>query len=176
MLPRIAKPSTLAALMLAAGCSHGQPPPAEAPVSHPPPQRPPPPGGPTRTDFKTIADKLVGRCIGGGWISAWRAQAKDVDTPRPRIRLQGFEDKTGQNLDGDYLVTELERRMRMSGVFEMVPDGTPADFIAHGKILRLAERNDRGGRFSVYTATLELTDPATSRLAYSCEATVQGEL
>jgi hypothetical protein len=159
--------------LLGAACGGSTPPPKKepAPVS----TRPAPPEGPTRTDFKTIADKLVGRCIGGGWISKWRSTQKDIDVARPRIFLKGFEDKTDKNLDPTYLVTELERRMRMSGAFDMVPEGAPTDFIAQGKILRLAERAGKG-RISVYTATLELLDPTTNQRAYDCEATIQGEL
>jgi hypothetical protein len=170
VLARLALFATLSLM----ACSHAQPPPKESappPVSH----KPPPPEGPTRTDFKTIADKLVSRCIGGGWISRWRSTQKDIDVARPRIFLRGFEDKTDQNLDPSYLATELERRMRMSGAFDMVPEGQETDFIAQGKILRLAERAGKG-RISVYTATLDLIDPSTNKKAYDCEATVQGEL
>ena len=35
------------------------------------------PSGPTRTDFKTIAKKLVSRCVAGGWIHKWRSTHED---------------------------------------------------------------------------------------------------
>lgn len=158
-----------------AGCASSAPPPAPLP----PPassNRPPPPKGPTRTDFKTIAAKLVQQCVAGGWISRWRSTAKDVDAAKPRVHLRGFEDKTDQGLDPDYLNNELERRMRISGVFEMVTKDAEKDFIGQGKLLRLAERTPRGERISVYTATLDLIDPTSQNKAYGCEATVQGEM
>jgi hypothetical protein len=162
--------------MLPIGCKSSTPPPKQESAPPPPTNRPPPPEGPTRTDFKTIAGKLVQECVGGGWISKWRSTAKDVDQARPRIHLVGFEDKTQQNLDPEYLNSELEKRMRMSGVFDMVAEGAELDFIGQGKLLRLAERNARGDRISVYTATLDLIDPQTKQKAYSCEATVKGEM
>lgn len=166
---------TLAFTTLFAACGGSTPPP-EKPVSPPPPAREPPPAGPTRTDFKTIATKLVQQCITGGWISKWRSTAKDVDQAKPRVRLRGFEDKTGQNLDPEYLNQELEKKMRTSGVFEVVSESEPLDFHGQGKLLRLAEKNSRGERISVYTATLEMIDPTTNKVAYSCEATVKGEM
>jgi PBP1b-binding outer membrane lipoprotein LpoB len=167
--------AALASALFAAACSSSTPPPKhEAPP--PPTARTPPPEGPTRTDFRTIAAKLVQGCIAGGWISKWRSTAKDVDQAKPRIHLRGFEDKTQQNLDPEYLNQELEKKMRTSGVFDMVAEGAELDFIGQGKLLRLAERTSRGDRVSVYTATLELLDPTTNKLAYSCEATVKGEM
>lgn len=167
---------TLAFTAALAACGGSTPPP-EAPVtSKPAAPREPPPQGPTRTDFKTIATKLVQQCIAGGWISKWRSTAKDVDQAKPRVRLRGFEDKTGQNLDPEYLNQELERKMRTSGVFEIVSESEPLDFHGQGKLLRLAEKNAKGERVSVYTATLEMIDPATNKVAYSCEATVKGEM
>ncbi len=123
-----------------------------------------------------MAKTLVKQCVAGGWISRWRSEQPDVDVAKPKIHLAEFEDKTGQDLDSTYLQSVLEKRMRMSGVFDMVPDDQGSDFIGRGRLLRLAERSPRGKRFSVYTVTLELIDPGSDRIAYSCEATVQGEL
>lgn len=169
-------PTLTAALAFAgAACSSSTPPPQPpAPARAEP--KVPPPEGPTKTDFQTIAKKLVQQCIAGGWISRWRSTAADVDQARPRIQLTGFEDKTGQGLDPQYLNGELEKRMRTSGVFDMVGEGEKIDFVGKGRLLRLAERDRKGERVSVYTATLELIDPTTSKIAYSCEATVKGEL
>jgi PBP1b-binding outer membrane lipoprotein LpoB len=164
-----------AAFFTATACSSSTPPPRVV-EERPPERREKPPEGPTRTDFKTIAQKLVQKCVAGGWISQWRSTAKDVDQAKPRIVLRPFEDKTGQELDPEYLNTELQRRMRVSGVFDMVAEGAELDFYARGKLLRLAERTGRGDKISVYTATLEVIDPATEKIAYSCEATVKGEM
>jgi hypothetical protein len=162
-------------LFFASACSSSTPPPQPAaPVKAAP--REAAPQGPTRTDFQTIAKKLMQQCIAGGWISRWRSTAKDVDQAKPRIHLRGFEDKTGQGLDPDYLNGELEKRMRTSGVFDMVADGAELDFFGQGKLLRMAERTKGGERISVYTATLEMVDPGTNKTAYSCEATVKGEM
>jgi hypothetical protein len=162
----------LTALVL--GCSSSK----QAAPPPPPPAaaRPAPPSGPTRTDFKDIAKTLVKQCVGGGWIDKWRSTHEDVDVAKPKIHLAEFEDKTGQDLDPTYLMSVLEKRMRMSGVFEMVPGPEGSDFIGRGRLLRLSERTPKGKRFSVYTVTLELLEPASDRIAYSCEATVQGEL
>jgi len=132
------------------------------------------PAGPTRTDVKQIAKELTQKCIAGGWISKWRSTNEDPVAARPKIELQDFEDKTGQNIDTTYMNSELERRMARSNVFEIVKEG--ADFVAHGKLLRLAERGKGGARISVYTAVLDLYDPETNKRAYGCEATVEGEL
>ena len=137
---------------------------------------PPPPAGPTRTDFKTIAKSLVQRCVAGGWISRWRATQPDIDIAKPKIYLRDFEDRTEQNLDPAYLTSELDQKMRLSGVYEMVSSGDGAHFIGRGKLMRLAERTSKGDRVSVYTAVLELIDPQSERVAYSCEATVRGEM
>lgn len=159
----------------AAACSSSTPPPVAEPAPTPRAEpKVPAPTGPTRTDFQTIAKKLLQQCVVGGWISKWRSTAKDVDQARPKIQLRGFEDKTGQGLDPEYLNGELEKRMRTSGVFDIVNDAP--DFFGQGKLMRLAERNARGDRVSVYTATLSLIDPTTNNVAYSCEATVQGEM
>jgi hypothetical protein len=157
-------------------CGPKSPPPQahEAPPP-PPPNRPPPPSGPTRTDFKTIARTLVQRCVAGGWISRWRSEQPNVDVARPRIYLRDFEDKTEQNLDPSYLHDELEKDMRTSGVFDMAAESGPFDFIGRGRLLRLAERSG-SGRVSVYTAVLEMLDPTSQKVAYSCEATVKGEM
>jgi hypothetical protein len=162
----------LTALVL--GCSSSKQ--ATTTPPPPPPSRPAPPSGPTRTDFQDIAKTLVKQCVGGGWIDKWRSTHEDIDVAKPKIHLSEFEDKTGQDLDPTYLMSVLEKRMRMSGVFEMMsgPDGS--DFIGRGRLLRLSERTPKGKRFSVYTVTLELLEPASDRVAYSCEATVQGEL
>jgi hypothetical protein len=161
----------LALLLL--GCSSTRQ--ASAPRS-PPPSRPAPPEGPTRTDFQDIAKKLVKNCVGGGWISKWRSTHEDVDALRPKIFLAEFEDKTGQDLDPSYLKSVLEKRMRVSKVFEMVSSADTSDFIGRGRLLRLAERGSSGKRFSVYTVTLDLLNPNTDQIAQTCEATVQGEL
>lgn len=164
-----------AAGLIGCGGSKAAAPPPAAPAAHATP-RAPAPEGPTRTDFRTIAQKLVQECVAGGWIQKWRSTAKDVDVARPRIRLRGFEDKTQQGLDPAYLTSELEKRMRLSGVFDMVGESAETDFIGDGTLLRLAERTQRGDRISVYTATLDLIDPATNQKAYSCEATVRGDM
>lgn len=156
-----------------AACGSSTPPPA-APVETGADARPAPPAGPTRTDVKQIAKELVAKCVGGGWISKWRSTYADVEVARPKIKLEDFEDKTGQNIDTTYMTSELERRMSTSGVFEMVTEAP--HFVAHGRLLRLAERGKGGARISVYTAVLDLHDPATNKRAYGCEATVQGEL
>lgn len=154
------------------GSAASAPPPAPPPAE---PSRPPPPEGPTRTDFKTIAQKLVSRCVAGGWIHKWRSEAPDPTVAKPKIYLSDFEDQTKQDLDPQYLTAELERKMRTSGVFEMVSEDAEYDFIGKGKLLRMAERQG-GQRVSVYTAVLELISPATNKVAYSCEATVKGEM
>jgi hypothetical protein len=166
----------LSVVAVLAACSSSTPPPRAEPPPTTRSSAPPPPSGPTRTDFQTIAKKLVQQCVQGGWISKWRSTAKDVDQAKPRIHLRGFEDKTGQNLDPDYLNNELEKRMRTSGVFDMVAAEGQLDFFGEGKLLRMAERTSRGDRISVYTATLDLIDPTTNQKAYSCEATVKGEM
>jgi len=159
----------LAAMGLA--CASAPPPP---PAAKPKPASTAP-RGPTKTDFATIANKLVQGCVAGGWIERWRADQPDVDVAKPRIHLREFEDKTGQSLDPTYLMSVLERKMRMSGVYEMVTEGDAHDFIGRGRLLRLAERAG-GDRVSVYTVTLEMVDPKSSRIAYSCEASVKGEM
>ena len=58
----------------------------------------------------------------------------------------------------------------------MVPEGAERDFDGRGRLLRLAERDARGDRYSVYTVTLDLIEPGGDRVAYSCEATVKGEM
>lgn len=164
----------LVLVLLASACKSAPPPPP--PEQPKPAAKEPPPSGPTRTDWKTIAGKLVQRCIAGGWIAKWRSTAPDIDQAKPRIYLRDFEDKTGQSLDATYLGTELEKRMRTSGVFDMQTTVEGANFIGRGRLLRLAERDASGGRTSVYTATLEMLDPATEKVAYSCEASVTGEM
>lgn len=172
---RIAGLALVSFAAFAAGCGGSTPPPRTEPDSKPVERRQKPPEGPTRTDWKTIAQKLVQKCIAGGWIAKWRSTNEDIDQAKPRILLQPFEDKTGQNLDPEYLNTELEKRMRTSGVFDIVPDTGDPNFYGRGKLLRLAERSG-GERITVYTATLELIDPRTEKIAYSCEATVKGEM
>lgn len=114
--------------------------------------------------------------MGGGWINAWRAEHEDVDAARPKVRLLPFEDRTEQELDPTYLKTILAQRMRLSGVFDVASEeDTQVDFNGKGTLLRLAEQ--RGGqRYSVYTATLEITDPETDGVVHACEATVEGEM
>ncbi|MEL7367305.1 MAG: hypothetical protein AAFN74_00190 [Myxococcota bacterium] len=158
--------------VLACGGSTPPPPPPPVAVAPPPPA---PPRGPTRTDFKTIAKKLLARCVGGGWVSRWRAQHDDVDVARPKVFLDEFQNKTGQDMDPSYLNSVLAQRMRISGVFEVVDDVENADFVGRGKLLRLAER-DRQGRYSVYTAVLDVLNPSDRRTVHSCEASVQGEM
>ncbi len=158
-------------LVLFAACS-SPPPPPPPPAVAPPPAAP---SGPTRTDFGYIAKKLLQRCVAGGWIDTWRSTHEDVDVARPRIRLTGFEDKTGQDLDPSYLQSVLAQRMRLSGVFEMVGPEDEADFDAKGVLHRLAERAG-GDRISVYTARLKLVSLANSKTVYGCEATVKGEM
>lgn len=170
LAPRIA--TVFAAALLAAACGGSTPPPKA--VEAPPPASDPPPAGPTRTDVKQIAKTLVAKCVAGGWISKWRSTNPDYEAARPKIKLEDFEDKTGQSIDTTYMTSELERRMSTSGVFDMVTEAP--DFVAHGKLLRLAERGKGGARISVYTAVLDLHDPATGKRAYGCEATVEGEL
>ncbi len=98
-----------------------------------------------------------------------------MDVARPKIIIRDFEDRTKQDLDQTYLKTTLEQRMRLSGVFDMVPDEGSADFIGRGRLMRLAERT-RSGRISVYTVTLDLLNPKTEAVTYSCEASVKGEM
>ena len=133
------------------------------------------PAGPTRTDFETIAKKLVGRCAMGGWIERWRSTHEDVSVAKPKVFLEKFADETDQDLDSDYLTSKLEHRMRLSGVYEMVGDPSEADFVALGRLKRLAERT-RTGRISVYTALLELENVQTGKRAHTCDATVRGEM
>ncbi len=147
-----------------------------APAPPPPKTESTAPTGPTRTDFKTIARKLVSRCVGGGWISRWRADHENVDVAKPKIHLEKFEDRTDQNLDPQYLHSTLEQRMRLSGVYDMVAKEQDPDFLGRGHILRLAERDARGTRFSVYTAVLQLVEPTSGGTTYSCEASVRGEM
>jgi hypothetical protein len=168
--------ATFLSLCLSLAACGGSTPPPKAAVADKPSSAAPPPAGPTRTDVKEISKELVQKCVAGGWISRWRSENVDVDAAKPKIFLRDFEDKTGQALDPTYLTSELLRRMRTSGVFEMVGEGTEYDFEGHGKLLRLAERGKGGARISVYTAVLELVSPKTSKVAYSCEATVQGDL
>lgn len=155
-------------LTFAAACGGSTPPPQVA-------DRLPPPSGPTRTDFKTIAKKLVARCVSGGWIERWRSTHDDPDVAKPRVYLASFADETGQDLDSGYLRTTLEQRMRLSGIYEMVARPDIADFVAQGTLRRLAERT-RGDRISIYTATIELEDAKSRRRAHQCEASVQGEM
>jgi PBP1b-binding outer membrane lipoprotein LpoB len=166
--------SLLLAFSVATACSSSTPPPRVV-QEKPAERRDTSPKGPTRTDFNTIAQKLVGKCIAGGWIAKWRSTAEDIDQAKPRIYLRPFEDKTNQNLDPLYLNQTLEKRMRTSGVFDMVAEGAETDFYGRGILHLLAERTG-GERISVYTATLELIDPKTEKIAYSCEATVKGEM
>ena len=63
----------------------------------------------------------------------------------------------------------------MSGVYEMVSEGSAKDFEARGRLLRMSERS-RGGKVSVYTAILDIVSPTDGKMAYSCEATVRGEM
>ncbi|MEM7674373.1 MAG: hypothetical protein AAF449_00055 [Myxococcota bacterium] len=162
------------ASLTAFACGGSTPPPPPPPVAVAPPP-PPPPRGPTRTDFKTISKKLLARCVRGGWIDRWRSEHQNVDTARPKVFLDEFQNKTGQDMDPGYLNTILAQRMRLSGVFEIVDDVGNADFIGRGKLLRLAER-DRQGRYSVYTAILDVMNPVDRRTVHSCEASVQGEM
>lgn len=163
-----------AVVLAGAACSGDKTPPPAQPVEAPPP-KPPPPSGPTRTDFKTIAKRLVQRCVGGGWIDEWRAGSADPDVAKPKIFLEGFEDRTKKDLDPSYLASVLSQRLRLSGVFDMRPDGAAVDFVGRGRLLRMSERVG-SERISVYTAVLDLVDPKSDRVAYSCEATVRGEL
>ncbi|MCC6807043.1 MAG: hypothetical protein IT381_06445 [Deltaproteobacteria bacterium] len=161
-------------LIVLFACAHESqdPPPRAAPVEE---KEPPPPAGPTRTSVKEIAKKLSGKCVGGGWIARWRSEGH-MQQARPKIWLQGFEDRTGQNVDPTFMTSETEGRMRLSGVFDMVSEGGAPDFIATGKLLRLAEIGKNGARVSVYTATLDLLDAATKKPVASCSADVEGEL
>jgi hypothetical protein len=166
---------TLGLIVLLSACASSRP---EAPAAAPPPppSRSDAPEGPTRTDFQTIAKKLVQRCVAGGWIHKWRAEQPNVDAAaKPKIYLEGFEDRTDKGLDPSYLHSQLESRMRKSGVYEMVTGEGEHDFIGRGRLLRLAERSGRT-RISVYTAVLDLVDPKSGKVAYNCEATVEGEL
>lgn len=157
-------------------CSTTPPPPPAAPPPDPVARAPSPiPTGPTRTDFKTIAKKLMSRCVRGGWINAWRAEQPDVDVARPKIRLLPFEDRTSQDLDPTYLNTILAQRMRLSGAFDLAGDNVEPDFLGKGTLLRLAEGNATD-RYAVYIATLELQNPKSGRVVHACEATVKGEL
>ena len=162
-------------MILGLGVACGGKTPKPAPAARAEKPRPAAPVGPTRTDFKTIAKKLVKRCVAGGWINRWRSEAPDVDVAKPRIYLRDFEDRTGQGLDPTYLTSELARRMRVSGVYDMVGEGAALDFVGRGKLMKMAERVS-GRRVSVYTATLDMLDPKSDRVAYSCEATVRGEM
>jgi hypothetical protein len=170
--PMRARSLVLLPLLLTIACKSAPPPPPPAP---PPPPRPSAPAGPTRTDFATIAKKLVSRCVAGGWINEWRSKQPNIDAAKPKVHLRDFEDQTGQGLDPTYLNTTLEQKMRISGVYEMTADDEGSDFIGKGTLLRMAERAG-GDRISVYTATLKLIEPSTNKVVYSCEATVQGEM
>lgn len=99
-----------------------------------------------------------------------------MDVVRPKIFVSGFEDRTGLSIDTTYMASELESRMRLSGVYEMVSDQAGAHFLGNGKLLRLAELGKNGARVSVYTAVLDLVDPESKKTVQSCEATVEGEL
>lgn len=161
--------------LLLSACASSRPPAAPV-VEAPPPPRADAPEGPTRTDFQTIAKKLVQRCVAGGWIHKWRATQPSVDgAAKPRIYLEGFEDRTDKGLDPSYLQSQLESRMRKSGVYEMVSGDGEHDFVGRGRLLRLAEKSGKT-RISVYTAVLDLVDPQSGKIAYNCEATVEGEL
>lgn len=118
----------------------------------------------------------MARCVAGGWINEWRSKHEDIDVARPKIKLTEFEDRTEQDLDSTYLHRTLEQRMRLSGVYDIVADEGDADFLAKGKLLRLAERTRSGDRISVYTAILDLTDPKSGKVVYTCETTVRGEM
>lgn len=166
------RPAFLSLLAFAASACASSPPPPPPPVVD---TRPPPPSGPTRTDFKTIARKLVGRCVAGGWVNRWRSTHENPDVAKPRIFLTAFLDETGQDLDSDYLRSVLEQRMRLSGVYEMVAEGQETDFVAQGKLKRLAERVN-GERVSIYTALLEIENVGSGKRAHQCEASVQGEI
>ncbi len=161
----------LFALSFIFACKSAPPP----PPPEPPPPPPVTPPGPTKTDFETISKKLMARCVSGGWIDEWRSKQPDVTVAKPRVFLAEFEDRTEQGLDQTYLRTTLHKRMKLSGVYEMVAEGEAVDFLAKGKLLKMAEKVG-GERISVYTATLSLVDPKTNREAYSCEATVKGEM
>ncbi|MEL6185721.1 MAG: hypothetical protein AAFU79_13945 [Myxococcota bacterium] len=164
---RIALLTALVALMTA--CGGSTPPPVVQS------DLPPPPSGPTRTDFKTIARRLVSRCVGGGWIERWRSTHEDADVAKPRVFLAAFADETGQDLDSEYLRSTLEQRMRLSGVYDMVARASDADFVARGVLRRLAER-EGGERISVYNASVDLEDAESGRRAHRCESTVRGEM
>jgi PBP1b-binding outer membrane lipoprotein LpoB len=164
--------SAAALMMFSGACSQKTPAPKAAVKKT---VRPPAPTGPTRTDFKTIAKKLLSRCVAGGWIERWRSTAPDVDVAKPRIRLLGFENKTKQDFDPSYLQSVLARRMRMSGVYEMVAESAERDFDARGRLLRMYERMG-GKKISVYTAILDIISPSDGKIAYSCEASVRGEM
>jgi|GEM_PF-2299325 len=168
------KNTLLCITVLGASACASPPPPPPAPP--PAPARPAPPAGPTRTDFKQISKKLMARCVAGGWINEWRSKHEDVDVARPKVKLTQFEDRTEQDLDSTYLHRTLEQRMRLSGVYDIVADEADADFLAKGKLLRLAERTRSGDRISVYTAILDLTDPKSGKVVYTCETTVRGEM
>lgn len=160
----------LLALGWGLGCGHDpQPRPVAPKVSTPPP------AGPTRTDFRKLAKRLVRRCIGGGWIAEWRSEHEDVDVARPRVRLRAIDDQTGQGLDPSYLGAVLEKRMRRSGVFDVAAAGgaDPVDFEASVRILRLSEVGKKGRRFAVYSAIMQLSPAAGGRPGYSCEASVR---
>lgn len=162
----------LIAAFAATGCSGST---KSAPSPRVDAPTPPPPSGPTRTDFKKIAKKLLPQCVGGGWINRWRAEHEDVNVARPKVVLEPFEDRTEQDLDPVYLNSILAQRMRISGVFDVVDEPDGADFIARGQLLRLAERK-AGRRVSVYTALLNFYHPKDRRTVHTCQATVEGEL
>lgn len=172
MMANLTKTLLCCALLSATACASKPPPPPPPP----PVARPAPPQGPTRTDFKTIAKKLMARCVAGGWIDTWRSTHANVDVARPKVQLTDFEDRTEQDLDSTYLHRTLEQRMRLSGVYDIVADPAQADFLAKGKLLRMAERTSSGDRISVYTAILDLMDPKSGKVVYTCETTVRGEM
>lgn len=167
MLRRI----VFAAATLMAGCGSSSPPPAPPPVA----SRPPPPSGPTRTDFRTIAKKLVGRCAAGGWIARWRSEHDDVEVAKPRLAFEGLADDTDEGLDIGYLDSVLEGKMQASGIYDMVSDPAQADFTARGRVARMAERSG-GTRIPVYVTTVEIVGAATGKMVRRCEATVEGEM
>lgn len=170
----------LCASLWTACAGNRPPPPVVAEQEEPANAPPPPPAGPTRTNFKEISKKLVQRCVSGGWISRWRSEGH-LDVARPKIYLSEFEDRTGQNLDQTYLQFELSEKMRMSGVYDMVPEKDGAHFVGRGRLLRMAEQDEKG-RYNVYTATLDFLQPDTqkpdapAKVVASCNASVAGEM
>jgi superfamily II DNA helicase RecQ len=66
----------------------------------------------------------------------------DVFTLKSMLEKSAGEAEGG--IDPTYLHDELLRNMRTSGVYDMVEEAGPFDFIGRGRLMRLAERSGSG--------------------------------